>query len=88
MKVNNAGAKFGLNLLLNIEQDQYFGLVTKQAGLKVLIHHPQTPPMVDELGFAVAPGTSTFVAVQKRIVRKDLRFFVLKLCLHTLSNTQ
>ncbi|XP_068686049.1 acid-sensing ion channel 1-like [Montipora foliosa] len=69
LKVNNAGAKFGLNLLLDIEQDEYFGLVTKQAGLKVLIHHPQTPPMVDELGFAVAPGTSTFVAVQKRIVR-------------------
>jgi len=68
LKVNNAGAKFGLRLLLSIEQDEYSGLVTRQAGLKVLIHHPQTPPIVEELGFAVGPGTSTFVAIQKQVV--------------------
>ena len=43
--------------------------MTKRAGLKILIHHHETPPMVEELGFAVEPGTSTFVAVGKEKVR-------------------
>jgi len=69
LKVNNAGAKFGLRLVLDIQQYDYYGLVTKRAGLKVLIHHQETPPMVEELGFAVGPGTSTFAAVRRGKVR-------------------
>ena len=68
LKVNNAGANFGLRLVFNIQQYDYYGLVTKKAGLKVLIHDPETPPMVDQLGFAVGPGTSTFAAVRKEKV--------------------
>ena len=69
LKVNNAGATFGLRLVLDIQQYDYYGLVTKRAGLKVLIHHHETPPMVEELGFAVGPGTSTFAAVRRGKVR-------------------
>jgi len=54
--------------MLDIEQYDYYGLVTKRAGLKVLILHHGTPPMVEELGFAVGPGTSTFAAVRKEKV--------------------
>ena len=56
--------------MLSIEQGDYYGLVTRRAGLKVLIHHHETPPMVDELGFAVGPGTSTFAAIRKQMVRE------------------
>ena len=56
--------------MLNIEQHEYFGLMTLLAGLKVLIHHHQTPPLVSQLGFSVGPGTSTFAAVRKEQVRR------------------
>lgn len=69
LKVNHAGAKFGLNLKLNIQQFDYFRSWTSQAGLKVLIHHHDTPPTVEELGFSLAPGTSTLAAIRKEKVR-------------------
>ena len=68
LRVKDAGAKFGLSLMLSIEQSEYFGLMTLLAGIKVLIHHHETPPMVAQLGFSVAPGTSTFAAVRKEEV--------------------
>ncbi|XP_078381097.1 acid-sensing ion channel 1-like isoform X2 [Oculina patagonica] len=69
LKVNHAGAKFGLNLKLNIQQYDYYGEMTSQAGLKVHIHHQQTPPMVEELGFSLSPGTSTLAAIRKEKVQ-------------------
>ncbi|KAL9964415.1 hypothetical protein ACROYT_G028056 [Oculina patagonica] len=68
LRVKNPGAKFGLSLMLSIEQSEYFGLMTLLAGLKVLIHHHQTPPLVAQLGFSVSPGTSTFAAIRKEEV--------------------
>ena len=65
LRVNHAGAKFGLNLKLDVQQFDYYGEATSKAGLKVLIHHQQTPPMVEELGFSLAPGTSTLAAIVK-----------------------
>ena len=55
--------------MLNIEHHDYFSLHARQAGLKVLIHHHETPPIVDQLGFAVGPGVSTFAAIKKEKVR-------------------
>jgi len=68
LKVSSSGAKSGLRLRLMVQQNDYYGWVSEQAGLKVLIHHHETPPMVMELGFAVGPGSSTFVAVRKEKV--------------------
>ena len=69
LKVNKVGADSGLRVMLNIEHHDYFSLHARQAGLKVLIHHHETPPIVDQLGFAVGPGTSTFAAIKKEKVR-------------------
>ena len=33
--------------------------------LKVLIHDPYTWPMIEELGFAVSPGTEAFVSAHE-----------------------
>ncbi|XP_020604891.1 acid-sensing ion channel 1-like [Orbicella faveolata] len=68
LRVRNAGSKFGLNLVLDVQQDEYVSLVADQAGFMVLIHDQETPPMVEELGFAVGPGTTTFAALSKQKV--------------------
>ena len=62
--MKNAGSKFGLNLALIVQQKEYSTL-TDQAGFKVIIHDQETPPMAEELGFSVGPGTTTFAAIRK-----------------------
>ena len=54
--------------MLDVQQDEYVSLVADQAGFMVLIHDQETPPMVEELGFAVGPGTTTFAALSKQKV--------------------
>ncbi|KAL9964424.1 hypothetical protein ACROYT_G028066 [Oculina patagonica] len=68
LKVKQAGSIFGLILSLNVQQKEYYGVMSYSAGLKILIHHQDTPPMVSQLGFAVGPGTSTFAAIRKQRV--------------------
>ncbi|XP_078381087.1 acid-sensing ion channel 1-like [Oculina patagonica] len=68
LKVKQAGSTFGLTLSLNVQQKEYYGVMATSAGLKILIHHQDTPPMVSQLGFAVGPGTSTFAAIRKQRV--------------------
>ncbi|XP_022785082.1 acid-sensing ion channel 2-like [Stylophora pistillata] len=65
LQVKQAGSDRGLHLILNVKQREYYGITSYLAGLKVLIHDQQTLPLVSRLGFAVSPGTSTFVALKK-----------------------
>ncbi|KAL9964421.1 hypothetical protein ACROYT_G028062 [Oculina patagonica] len=68
LRVKNAGSKFGLNLVLDVQQNEYTSLLADQAGFMVLIHDQETPPMVEELGFSIGPGTTTFAAFTKQKV--------------------
>lgn len=68
LKVKQAGTDFGLHLVLDVRQYDYVA-IGYRAGLRVLIHHHETPPLVSQLGFAVGPGTSTFAAINKQRVR-------------------
>lgn len=42
-----------------------------EAGIKVQIHSQDEPPLIDQLGFGVAPGFQTFVSCQEQRVRQD-----------------
>ena len=75
LRVKSAGSKFGLNLVLDVQQDEYINLFADQAGFMVLIHDQETPPMVEELGFAVGPGTTTFAAFSKQKVVVGIYIF-------------
>lgn len=39
-----------------------------EAGIKVQIHSQDEPPLIDQLGFGVAPGFQTFVSCQEQRV--------------------
>ena len=62
------GSGFALSLILNIEQYQYMKGPQDEAGIKVLLHDDTEIPLVKELGFAIAPGTHTLVAVKQNVV--------------------
>ncbi|XP_070800512.1 acid-sensing ion channel 3 [Pituophis catenifer annectens] len=64
------GTGNGLELMLNIQQDEYLPVwgghrsTSYEAGVKVQIHSQSEPPAIDQLGFGVAPGFQTFMACQ------------------------
>ncbi|KAJ7322153.1 hypothetical protein JRQ81_018440 [Phrynocephalus forsythii] len=60
------GTGNGLELMLNIQQDEYLPVWGKAAGVKVQIHSQDEPPNIDQLGFGVAPGFQTFVSCQQQ----------------------
>ena len=78
-RIQNSGEHSGLHMVLNAQQEQYYGSYSTIAGFKVHVHNKNEPPLVEENGFAVMPGTCTFVAVTKTKVRyssKIIKMFV------------
>ena len=52
-------------LHINVEQDQYVGPLTRQAGIRVLLHEQGSMIFPVEEGFSVSPGISTSVGIKK-----------------------
>ncbi|RLV86065.1 hypothetical protein DV515_00015986 [Chloebia gouldiae] len=69
------GTGNGLEIMLDIQQDEYLPVwgetdeTSFEAGIKVQIHSQDEPPLIDQLGFGVAPGFQTFVSCQEQRVR-------------------
>ena len=59
----SVGMKHGLQLVLNIEQYEYMAGPQNAVGLKLLLHHQDVMPLVQDFGYAVRAGTYTTVEV-------------------------
>ena len=68
LKVQRAGVDYGLRLSLSVQQDQYYGSLRDSSGFKVMVHDQEEPPLINELGFAIQPGTHTFCGLRKEVV--------------------
>ncbi|XP_022086795.1 acid-sensing ion channel 1C-like [Acanthaster planci] len=68
LKEIQAGAGNGLRVQIDIQQNEYTEPLSgnREAGLKVLVHDQQTPPMMDSQGFAIQPGVHAFVATRRQ----------------------
>lgn len=75
LKVNRAGVDFALRLQLNVQQDQYYGSLRDSAGFKVMVHDQEEPAMINELGFAIQPGSHTFCSLKKIVVSEIFCFY-------------
>ncbi len=61
----------GLSLEMYLDQDNYMlHKLSKSAGARVVIHHPDTAPLPDEFGINLQPNTETAIAVQKVYLTK------------------
>ncbi|XP_051997114.1 acid-sensing ion channel 4-B-like [Xyrauchen texanus] len=71
-RVRQGGTGNGLELMLDIEQDEYLPIwretneTTLEAGIRVQIHSQDEPPYIHQLGFGVSPGFQTFVSCQEQ----------------------
>ena len=68
LKVQRAGVDYALRLSLSVQQDQYYGSLRDSSGFKVMVHDQEEPPLINELGFAIQPGTHTFCGLRKEVV--------------------
>ena len=62
------GGDYGFDLVINIENYDYFATKTNNAGIQVLVHDPHVLPDVRTKGFAVGAGRETLVSVKKTVV--------------------
>lgn len=71
------GSGYGLSLRLIVQSDEYMLIPTQEhsVGWKILIHDQEELPLVGDYGFALSPGTHTFVALMKRKVRTSFFFW-------------
>lgn len=68
LRVQRAGVDYALRLSLSVQQDQYYGSLRDSSGFKVMVHDQEEPPLINELGFAIQPGTHTFCGLRKEVV--------------------
>ena len=70
LTASQPGSHFGLALRLVVQSDEYILMPTHEfsVGWKILIHDQRELPLVADYGFALSPGTHTFVALMKRKV--------------------
>ncbi|XP_013411978.1 acid-sensing ion channel 1A [Lingula anatina] len=58
------GPLFGLSLQLDVEQEQYLGGLSKEAGMRVLVHSQGNIAFPEDEGFTVSPGFATSVGLK------------------------
>ena len=57
------GVKHGLQLVLNVEEYEYTKGPHKAVGLKLLLHHQDDLPLMQDFGDNVQAGLHTFVSL-------------------------
>ena len=66
----------GLNLELNIEQEDYIGVLAPEAGIRMDISTQGEMPFPLERGVSLAPGYATMIGLRK--VKKTLKHRLLR----------
>ena len=61
--IRSTGFRFGLRIILNIEQSDYIQSGNGDAGIKVVLHSRSEVPDPDASGIAIPPGQHAYVAM-------------------------
>lgn len=64
--VEGIGYRHGLELVLNLQQDEFAATLTHEAGARIVIHNQDDPPSVLENGLAVPIGNSAYMSIRAR----------------------
>ena len=71
------GDKYGLRLIMSVEQKEYNGRLSFSSGLRILVHNQSEPPLTRDFGFAVMPRSHVYAAISKHRVIQLLLFIYL-----------
>ena len=59
------GSNYGLRLTLNVNTDEYMGLLAQSTGIRLIVHNEDDQPDVDQSLFAGA-GERTMIGIRRR----------------------
>lgn len=62
--IRSPGTRYGLNLLVNISQDDYAASFGADAGVRVAVHDSHEIPEPDEKGIGVPPGRNALIGLR------------------------
>ena len=68
LRVNGTGTRHSLQLMLNIQQNEYISSANLDAGVKIAVHPQGEPGEPDENGIAVPPGRNAFISLRQKVV--------------------
>ncbi|XP_028408123.1 degenerin deg-1-like [Dendronephthya gigantea] len=74
LQSSKPGPSQGLVLKLDIEENEYIGELTEEAGVRVVLHEPGVMRFPFEEGFSVAPGMATSVGLTITNMKRLDRF--------------
>lgn len=61
---------------MNVEQNEYLGDLTRDAGIRVQIEDKRKVPFPYEKGFSVGPGSATSVGIRKVSHDKEINLLI------------
>ncbi|XP_077985245.1 acid-sensing ion channel 4-A-like [Glandiceps talaboti] len=64
LKISNAGQRYGLTLLLYVNEDEYFG-PGSDVGFRLMVHDIGEIPDIAGQGVSISPGTFTSIGLRK-----------------------
>ena len=65
LKASLTGVSNGLSIEVFIDQANYMiKKLSKRAGVRLVLHDPEVPPLPEEYGLDLAPNTASSMAVQ------------------------
>jgi acid-sensing ion channel 2 len=70
LNVSGTGSKYGLELVLNIEQYEYMAGPHDSAGVRMLIHDQHEIPRVKDLASSIPSSMNAFLGIQVTKVRQ------------------
>ncbi|KAL9986112.1 hypothetical protein ACROYT_G000192 [Oculina patagonica] len=70
LKSSKPGLSHGLAIELNIEQDEYFGELTEEAGIRIDISDQGEMPFPLEKGMSLAPGYATMIGLKRILIKR------------------
>ncbi|KAM5140357.1 epithelial sodium channel subunit delta [Mantella aurantiaca] len=62
--------KYGISLVVKVDQNDNMPLLSTSAGTTVMIHNPNQSPLVEHQGFDIWPGTETSISVRQDQVNR------------------
>ena len=63
----------GLQLILNVNQDEYISEGDDAAGMRLVIHQAQRMPFPEDEGLAINPGQTTSIGLRRVATRNCLQ---------------
>ncbi|XP_067636591.1 pickpocket protein 28-like [Eurosta solidaginis] len=71
MKSVGIGESLGLNVILNVERDNYYCSSSDGVGFKILLHNALEVPHMREIGMLLEPGYETKMSIRAERIESD-----------------